>query len=309
MDDSPSLSPRRRLGSPLTSPPSSSSGPCIRRQRPSSSPVVVVDSSAQLPPIPGRCAAASKRRQEEDSKSLTDIKSEDDGDNLEPLDFSKKCRRLEELERVATSADACSAGNADLSTLLRLSAVYPFPPPPSFRVPQLAALAGGLHPAQLSPAVQLTPAAIFSCPLPLLGLIMRHAAAFSTAVTSTPVHPPPALTTSLATTIASPSSKRNDGMGDGDIVVSSSSDDAPPIRPDVADRLGQQQYALFRQQVLQQLSHQQPQQSPPIGGSQSSPSNSTHSSSTTTGDQKGLAYMERREGTAAVVHMHLNWSL
>jgi hypothetical protein len=74
-------------------------------------------------------------------------------------------------------------------------------------------------------------------------------------------------------------------VSDGDLVVSSSSDEQPAVPSASLD-----QYAFFRQRVLEQLSQQQQQQQQ----EEEDQTNSTTSPSSSL-DLKGLAYLERRK--------------
>ncbi len=255
MDDSTC---RSRCSIPLPSPLNY----CHRQNRQnhpsSSSPAVLLDSSLLTPPVDDSSICASPPHNDDTSGSSPGVSNESEDAVSEPLDFSKKRRRKQQQEQIVPQISV--PDNA--SSMLGLDCFTAFPSVPP------------LFPGPLPPA-------LLACPLPLLGLLMRHAATVSAAA-------------------AGRTLDGERGVSDGDLVVSSSSDERPSSVP------AQDQYACFRQRFLQQLSQQQqqqlqqqqmqqlPQQRQQQQQDEEDLSNSA-TSPTSSLDLKGLAYLERRK--------------
>jgi hypothetical protein len=194
--------------------------------------------------------------QNDDSAGSPGVSNESEDAVSEPLDFSKKRRRKQHQEQIVPQISVPD----DASSMLGVDCFPAFPSVPP------------LFPGPLPPA------------LPLLGLLMRHAA-----------------TVSAAAAAAGRTFHGESGVSDGDLIVSSSSEEQLSSVP------AQDQYACFRQRFFDQLSQQQQQQQQQqvqqlaqqqrqqqqqdeedhLSNSATSPTSSL--------DLKGLAYLERRK--------------
>jgi hypothetical protein len=230
-----------------------------RRKHPGSScPGVLLESSLLTPPVDDNSVCASPPHND-DSSGSPGVSNESEDAVSEPLDFSKKRRRKQQQEQIVPQISVAD----DASSMLGVDCFPAFPSVPS------------LFPGPLPPA-------LLACPLPLLGLLMRHAA-----------------TVSAAAAAAGRTLHGERGVSSGDLIVSSSSDEQLSSVPAPA----QDQYACFRQRFLQQLSQQQqqkqqqqqlPHQRQPQQQNEEDLSNSA-TSPTSSLDLKGLAYLERRK--------------
>jgi hypothetical protein len=199
----------------------------------------------------------------DDSSGSPGVSNESEDAVSEPLDFSKKRRRKQHQEQIVPQI----AVPDDASSVLGIDCFPAFPPVPP------------LFPGPLPPA-------LLAGPLPLLGLLMRHAA-----------------TVSAAAAAAGRTLHGERGVSDGDLIVSSSSDEQLSSVP------AQDQYACFRQRFLQQLSQQQQQKQQQQQMQQRQQqqqdeedlSNSA-TSPTSSLDLKGLAYLERRKDILPTCH-------
>jgi hypothetical protein len=225
----------------------------------SSSPGVLLESSLLTPPVDDNNSICASPPQNDDSSGSPGVSNESEDAVSEPLDFSKKRRRKQQQEQIVPQISVSDVA----SSMLGIDCFPAFP-----SVPQL-------FPGPLPPV-------LLAGPLPLLGLLMRHAATVSAAAGRT-LH-------------------GERGVGDGDLVVSSSSDEQLSSVP------AQDQYACFRQRFFEQLSQrqqqkqqqqqqqmqqlqqqrqQQQQDEEDLSNSATSPTSSL--------DLKGLAYLERRK--------------
>jgi hypothetical protein len=244
-------------------PPPSPLNCCHRqnRRKHSSSPGILLESSLLTPPVDNNNSICASPPHNDDSSGSPGVSNESEDAVSEPLDFSKKRRRKQHQEQIVPQI----AVSDDASPMLGVDCFPAFPSVPP------------LFPGPLPPA-------LLAGPLPLLGLLMRHAA-----------------TVSAAAAAAGRTLHGERGVSDGDLVVSSSSDERPTTVP------AQDQYACFRQRFLQQLNQQQqqkqqqqqqmqqlPQQRQQQQQEEEDLSNSA-TSPTSSLDLKGLAYLERRK--------------